>query len=81
MRKGGGGFVAQIAGLKCQLTGGGVWLRRRMSVSSCPIGLDKVHCGNCYFWRNGRCDYDAIMREHSSKEATEGAPEGTTSSP
>ncbi len=44
-----------------------------MSVSSCPIGLDKVHCQNCYFWREGKCNYDAIMREHSrsSKEATE----------
>ncbi|GAI83501.1 unnamed protein product, partial [marine sediment metagenome] len=36
-------------------------------------GLDKLHCDNCYFWREGKCDYDAIMREHSksSKEATE----------
>jgi len=27
----------------------------------CPIGLDKVHCQNCYFWRglypHGYCDY------------------------
>ncbi|MBA7707673.1 RNA polymerase-binding transcription factor DksA [subsurface metagenome] len=22
----------------------------------CPIGLDKIHCQNCYFWRDGKCD-------------------------
>ncbi len=42
---------------------------------TCPIRLDKVHCDNCYFWRDGKCDYDAIMREHSrnSKEVSERA--------
>ena len=34
---------------------------------TCPIGLDKIHCDNCYFWRNGKCDYNAIMREHRRK--------------
>ena len=29
--------------------------------TDCPIGLDKVHCQNCHFWRglypNGHRDY------------------------
>ena len=29
--------------------------------TDCPIGLDKVHCKNCYYWQglypNGYCDY------------------------
>lgn len=35
---------------------------------TCPIRLDKIHCQNCYFWRNGKCDYDAIMREHRGRD-------------
>jgi len=34
----------------------------------CPIGLDKVHCQNCYFWRDVKCDYHTIMREHAAKK-------------
>ena len=41
---------------------------RKVKPEDCPIGLDKVHCQNCYFWRDGKCDYDAIMREHSKKQ-------------
>ena len=57
--------------------------RYKVKPEDCPIGLDKVHCDNCYFWRDGKCDYDAIMREHnrSSKEVTKRAAEDTTSSP
>jgi len=38
----------------------------------CPLKLDKVHCQNCYFAPNGKCDYDTIIVEHrqSSKIAT-----------
>ena len=25
----------------------------------CPIRLDRTHCENCYFWRDGKCDYKA----------------------
>lgn len=44
------------------LLGRGKW------VVICPIRLDKIHCQNCYFWRNGKCDYDAIMREHGRRD-------------
>jgi len=43
---------------------------RKGKPEDCPIGLDKVHCQNCYFWRDGKCDYDAIMREHKTAEET-----------
>ena len=23
----------------------------------CPIGLDKIHCQNCYFSKEGLCDH------------------------
>lgn len=29
------------------------------------MGLAKVHCQNCSFWRDGKCDYEAIIREYS----------------
>ena len=35
------------------------------SVSSCPIGFEACYpsfqCQDCMFWRNGRCDCEAIM--------------------
>ena len=40
---------------------------RKVKTEDCPIGLDKVHCQNCYFWRDGKCDYDAVIREYSKK--------------
>jgi hypothetical protein len=33
------------------------------SDAACPIGLGKVHCQKCWFWRGGRCDYRRIMIE------------------
>jgi len=30
----------------------------------CPLKLEVCY-QSCYFWRDGKCDYDAIMREHS----------------
>jgi len=30
---------------------------------TCPIKLDKVHCQNCYFDRQGKCAYDKIMND------------------
>jgi len=35
----------------------------------CPIGLSKVHCENCHFWRNGKCDYDKVMQEWEMADA------------
>ena len=29
----------------------------------CPIGLDKVDCRSCCFWRDGRCDLEEILKE------------------
>jgi len=34
----------------------------------CPIGLDKIHCQNCYFWRDEKCDYEQIMEEMNCQE-------------
>jgi len=34
----------------------------------CPIGLDKTHCRNCYFWRDGKCSYAEIMQEMEDRE-------------
>jgi len=31
--------------------------------TACPIGLDNVHCQNCYFSRDGKCDYEQITKE------------------
>ena len=39
-----------------------------MSVSSCPIGLDKIHCQNCYFWRDGKCDYEEVVKKVEKKK-------------
>lgn len=36
----------------------------------CPIGLPKIHCQNCFFWRDGKCDYDKIMQEMKRHEMT-----------
>jgi hypothetical protein len=37
--------------------------------AACPIGLDKIHCQSCWFWRGGRCDYRRVMikKERSQK--------------
>ncbi len=32
----------------------------------CPLGLDKVHCQNCYFWRDGKCDHDRVIQEQKA---------------
>ncbi|MBA7571636.1 hypothetical protein ES708_13402 [subsurface metagenome] len=36
-----------------------------VSVSSCPMGFKACYpsfqCQDCSFWRNGRCDCEAIM--------------------
>ena len=39
------------------------------SEAACPIGLDRVHCQTCLFWRNGRCDYHRVIieKERSQK--------------
>jgi len=36
----------------------------------CPIRLGKIHCQNCFFWRDGKCDYDKIMKEMEHREMT-----------
>lgn len=36
----------------------------------CPIGLNKIHCQNCFFWRHAKCDYDKIMQEMKHREMT-----------
>jgi transcriptional regulator with XRE-family HTH domain len=36
--------------------------------TDCPIGLDKIHCQNCYYWRGGKCDYKRIMEETNCQE-------------
>ena len=29
---------------------------------ACPIGLDKVHCLNCFFWgEDGECHYEILI--------------------
>jgi len=36
-----------------------------VSVSNCPIWFDvcypSFHCQDCLFWRNDRCDHEAIV--------------------
>lgn len=27
----------------------------------CPIGLDKIHCQNCYFMKDGKCRHKKMM--------------------
>ncbi len=39
------------------------WSRGKGELRSCPLGLDKVHCLSCYYWRDGQCALDEIMRE------------------
>jgi len=34
----------------------------------CPIGLDQVHCDNCYFWQEGKCDYERIVAVNENLE-------------
>ena len=36
--------------------------------TDCPIGLDKIHCQNCYYWRGGKCDYKRIMEETNCQQ-------------
>ncbi len=31
--------------------------------TTCPMGLDKIHCQNCYFWSANECRHDEIMAE------------------
>ena len=35
--------------------------KEQKQAMDCPIGLDKVHCQTCYFWRHGKCNYEQIM--------------------
>ena len=37
----------------------------------CPIGLGKVYCQDCCFWRHDKCDYDKIMKEMKHCETME----------
>ena len=39
-----------------------IWLDYQ-KLEECPLGLDKIHCENCHFWRDGKCAYDEIMQE------------------
>ncbi len=34
------------------------WNRKHLD---CPIKLDKIHCQNCHFAPNGKCEYESIM--------------------
>ena len=38
---------------------------------ACPIGLDKIHCQNCYFWgADGECHHEILIKgETHSEEA------------
>lgn len=40
--------------------------------TDCPIKLNEIHCPNCFFAPNGKCEYERIMRdEHTQvKEKT-----------
>ncbi|MBA7534411.1 hypothetical protein ES705_26657 [subsurface metagenome] len=38
---------------------------KRPTKLDCPLKLEVCY-QSCYFWRGGKCDHDAIMREHSS---------------
>jgi hypothetical protein len=42
--------------------------KEQKQATDCPIGLDKVHCQNCYYWRDGNCDYKRIMEERRCQE-------------
>ena len=39
-------------------------------VRNCPAGFDvcypSFHCQDCLFWRNDRCDYEAIIAGEES---------------
>ena len=37
----------------------------------CLIGLGKIHCQNCYFWRDGKCSYDEIIQEMKHRKTME----------
>jgi len=41
----------------------------------CPIKLDKVHCQNCAFSKEGLCDYPYRVAEIRDKQKEQGKDE------
>jgi len=39
-----------------------IWLDYQ-KLQECPLGLDKIHCHDCNFWRDGKCAHNEIMKE------------------
>ncbi len=37
-----------------------------MNKFKCPLDLDLIHCGNCYFDSDGKCEYDKVIKERES---------------
>jgi len=36
---------------------------------ACPIGLDKIHCQNCFFWgTDGECHYEILRKGETHSE-------------
>ena len=34
--------------------------------AKCPINLDKIHCQNCYYSRDGECHYEGVINEQGN---------------
>lgn len=39
-----------------------------VKTKECPIELDPVHCQNCYFIRDGKCEYEKVVKENGKPE-------------